>query len=264
METYKNNEKILLIGDFLASGDIGGSLCKDILKFYSYDTDFIPTALISNKFSLKPIEIFDSSDFLENTLKVYKKQNRKYKAVFVGFVNSFKQAKIICDFIKEKNLFFILDPIMGDEGEIYKSLDSSVIKIYKYMSKYADIIIPNLTEANLLTDKKFDNPYDIIDYYKTLNKNLIITSVDKNKRYFILAKDGNYIEEDYEYLGKSIGGSGDLFDSIFLVNFFKGYDLKSSIKKTRDMVSEILFTQVELDKDTSDLNLRQILQSYRK
>ena len=77
MKSCKNNEKILLINDFLSSGNIGGSLCKSVLNFYSFDIDFVPTALISNMFSLKPIEIFDSSDFLTNTLEVYKKQNRK-------------------------------------------------------------------------------------------------------------------------------------------------------------------------------------------
>ena len=161
MKSCKNNEKILLINDFLSSGNIGGSLCKSVLNFYSFDIDFIPTALISNMFSLKPIEIFDSSNFLTNTLEVYKKQNRKYKAIFVGFVLNFNQAKIICDFVKENNLFMVLDPIMGDSGKIYSGLDKNIVEIYKYMADYAHIIIPNLTEARLLTDNKFKKAHDL-------------------------------------------------------------------------------------------------------
>ncbi|MFR2717034.1 MAG: bifunctional hydroxymethylpyrimidine kinase/phosphomethylpyrimidine kinase [Anaerococcus obesiensis] len=174
MKSCKNNEKILFINDFLSSGNIGGSLCKSVLNFYSFDVDFVPTALISNMFSLKPIEIFDSSDFLTNTLEVYKKQNRKYKAVFVGFVLNFNQAKIICDFVKENNLFMVLDPIMGDSGKIYSGLDKNIVEIYKYMADYAHIIIPNLTEARLLTDNKFKKAHDIVNYYENIGKNLLL------------------------------------------------------------------------------------------
>lgn len=264
MKSKKNEGKILLINDFLSSGNIGGSLCKDVLNFYSFDIDFVPTALISNKFSLKPIEIFDSSDFLKNTLDVYKKQNRKYDAVFVGFVLNFEQAKIICNFIKENEIFMVLDPIMGDSGKIYKGLDKNIVEIYKYMANFAHIIIPNLTEARLLTDNKFKNAHQIVDYYESLGKKFIITSVKEKDRYFILTKDKIYIEEEYKYLDKNFGGSGDLFDSIFLAHFLKNKDFKLAIKNTRDMIANILDMQIKLDDKANDIKINEILKTYRK
>lgn len=264
MKSKKNEGKILLINDFLSSGNIGGSLCKDVLNFYSFDIDFVPTALISNKFSLKPIEIFDSSDFLKNTLDVYKKQNRKYDAVFVGFVLNFEQAKIICNFIKENEIFMVLDPIMGDSGKIYKGLNKNIVEIYKYMANFAHIIIPNLTEARLLTDNKFKNAHQIVDYYENLGKKFIITSVKEKDRYFILTKDKIYIEEEYKYLDKNFGGSGDLFDSIFLAHFLKNRDFKLAIKNTRDMIANILDMQIKLDDKANDIKINEILKNYRK
>ncbi len=264
MKSKKNEGKILLINDFLSSGNIGGSLCKDVLNFYSFDIDFVPTALISNKFSLKPIEIFDSSDFLKNTLDVYKKQNRKYDAVFVGFVLNFEQAKIICNFIKENEIFMVLDPIMGDSGKIYKGLDKNIVEIYKYMANFAHIIIPNLTEARLLTDNKFKNAHQIVDYYENLGKKFIITSVKEKYRYFILTKDKIYIEEEYKYLDKNFGGSGDLFDSIFLAHFLKNRDFKLAIKNTRDMIANILDMQIKLYDKANDIKINEILKNYRK
>ena len=259
MKSCKNNEKILLINDFLSSGNIGGSLCKSVLNFYSFDIDFIPTALISNMFSLKPIEIFDSSNFLTNTLEVYKKQNRKYKAIFVGFVLNFNQAKIICDFVKENNLFMVLDPIMGDSGKIYSGLDKNIVEIYKYMADYAHIIIPNLTEAKLLTDNKFEKAHDIVDYFENIGKKFIITSVEDGNRHFILAKDKNFIEEEYKFLDKSFGGSGDLFDSIFLANYLKNNDFLLAIKDTRDMIACILDMQIKIDNKANDISINEIL-----
>lgn len=261
MKKSKNTERILLIGDFLSSGYMGGSLCRDVLNFYSYDVDFLPSALISNQFSQSPIEIFDSSQYLKNTLEVYKKQNRKYKAVLVGFVLNLKQAKIICDFVKENDLFMVLDPIMGDSGKIYNSLDKGIVEIYKYMTDFAKIIIPNLTEANLLTDNKFTSPHPIADFFEKRDKNLVITSVHDKNRHFILSKDKEYIEEEYIYLNKSFGGSGDLFDSIFLAYFLENKDLKQSIKKTRDMISRVLNYQIKLDDQASDINIFEIFKN---
>ena len=245
MKSFKKNKKILLINDFLSSGNIGGSLCRDVLNFYSFDVDFLPTALISNKFSLKPIEIFDSTKFLKNTLEVYKKQGRKYDAVFVGFVLNFDQAKIICDFVKE--------------NKIYKGLDKNIVEIYKYMTNFSDIIIPNLTEARFLTDKNYEKAHEIIDHFENLGKKIIITSVKENDRYFILAKDKSFIEEEYKYLDKNFGGSGDLFDSFFLANFLKNQDFRLAIKNTRDMIASILNMQILLDDNANEININEIL-----
>ncbi|MFR7764035.1 MAG: bifunctional hydroxymethylpyrimidine kinase/phosphomethylpyrimidine kinase, partial [Anaerococcus obesiensis] len=199
------------------------------------------------------------SNFLTNTLEVYKKQNRKYKAVFVGFVLNFNQAKIICDFVKENNLFMVLDPIMGDSGKIYSGLDKNIVEIYKYMADYAHIIIPNLTEARLLTDNKFKKAHDIVDYYENIGKKFIITSVEDGNRHFILAKDKYFIEEDYKFLDKSFGGSGDLFDSIFLANYLKNNDFLLAIKNTRDMIACILDMQIKIDDKANDISINEIL-----
>lgn len=261
METLENSEKILVIGDFISSGFMGGSLCRDILNFYSYDVDFLPSALISNKFSQRPIEIFDSSIYLKNTLDVYRKQKRKYKAILVGFVLNINQARIICNYIKENNLFMILDPIMGDGGKIYNGLDKNIVEIYKYMANFANIIIPNLTEANLLTDNKFKNPYEIIDFFEKSDTKVIITSVEDKNKHFILSKDKKFIEEDYIYLNKSFGGSGDLFDSIFLAHFLKYKDYRQSIKKTKEIIAKILNLQIKIDDKTDDIYVNKILKN---
>ncbi len=259
MEVLENTEKILVIGDFISSGFMGGSLCRDILNFYSYDVDFLPSALISNKFSQRPIEIFDSSLYLKNTLDVYSKQKRQYKAILVGFVLNINQAKIICNYVKENNLFMILDPIMGDGGKIYNGLNQDIVEIYKYMANFANIIIPNLTEANLLTDYKLKTPYEIVDFFENNEKKLIITSVKDKNKHFILSKDKDYIEEEYIYLNKSFGGSGDLFDSIFLAHFLKNEDYRVSIKKTKEIIAKILNLQINLDDKTEDIYVNKIL-----
>ena len=161
--------------------------------------------------------------------------------------------------VKENNLFMVLDPIMGDSGKIYSGLDKNIVEIYKYMADYAHIIIPNLTEARLLTDNKFKKAHDIVNYYENIGKKFIITSVEDGNRHFILAKDKYFIEEDYKFLDKSFGGSGDLFDSIFLANYLKNNDFLLAIKDTRDMIACILDMQIKIDDKANDISINEIL-----
>lgn len=254
----KNKKKVLLIGDFLSTGNMGGSLCEDVLSFYSLDVDFVPTALISNPFSVRPIEISISSTYLKNTLEVFKKQEKEYDCVFIGFVEK-GQEKILKDFLKDCKAPVILDPIMGDNGSLYKSLDKSIIDVYKSIVEFSDIILPNQTEAGLLTENSYESPEDMVDYFYKNNKNLIITGVKEDDGHFIYAKDKDPIKEEFSYIPQNFGGSGDLFDSLFIVAYLEGFDLKDSIKKAKDMTSKILQKKVELFPNESDLQLGEIL-----
>ncbi|POR36370.1 Putative pyridoxal kinase C6F6.11c [Tolypocladium paradoxum] len=48
--------------------------------------------------------------------------------------------------------FWVLDPVMGDNGKIYVAED--VVPAYKSLVPYADLILPNQFEAELLSDVK--------------------------------------------------------------------------------------------------------------
>ncbi|GAO14380.1 hypothetical protein UVI_02055060 [Ustilaginoidea virens] len=60
--------------------------------------------------------------------------------------------------LKEKNkrspsgFFWVLDPVMGDNGKIY--VEEDVVPAYKGLIQFADLILPNQFEAELLSDLK--------------------------------------------------------------------------------------------------------------
>lgn len=255
-----DKKRILVIGDFLSSGNMGASLVRDVLSFYTNEVDFIPTALISNQFSISPIEISIQSTYLKNSLRVFKDQKRSYDAIFIGFIDK-DQVPILKDFIKDYKCPVILDPIMGDKGSLYKSLDESIIKAYKDILDISDIILPNFTEASLLTDNKFDRVADVLYYFSSLGKKIVITSIKEDERYFIYAKDKEVFREEFEYIAHSFGGTGDLFDALFINYYLDGFNFKESINKTKNMIGKVLSKQIELDPNTSDIDIGEILKS---
>jgi pyridoxine kinase len=47
--------------------------------------------------------------------------------------------------MKPGSFFWVLDPVMGDNGKIYVAED--VVPVYKQLAQHADLILPNQYEA---------------------------------------------------------------------------------------------------------------------
>lgn len=45
----------------------------------------------------------------------------------------------------------VTDPIMGDNGKLYNGINEETVNSMRRLTKIADVIIPNLTEAQFLT-----------------------------------------------------------------------------------------------------------------
>lgn len=50
-------------------------------------------------------------------------------------------------------MLVVVDPIMGDEGKLYNGMTDNNVAIMRKLSSYADILIPNFTEACFLTNR---------------------------------------------------------------------------------------------------------------
>lgn len=77
---------------------------------------------------------------------------------------------------------------MGDNGKLYVS--EELIPVYKeYILSVADILTPNLFEAEILTDMKItvDNVWDAIDLlHKKGCQTVVITSAELTKKNFLV------------------------------------------------------------------------------
>ncbi|EGX91788.1 pyridoxine kinase [Cordyceps militaris CM01] len=79
------------------------------------------------------------------------------------------------------HFFWVLDPVMGDNGNLYVAAD--VVPAYKSLLAYADLIIPNQFEAELLSGVKITDMKSLAAAIHAFHKNhrvphVIITSVN--------------------------------------------------------------------------------------
>ncbi|PHH64375.1 hypothetical protein CDD82_1773 [Ophiocordyceps australis] len=76
--------------------------------------------------------------------------------------------------------FWVLDPVMGDNGKLYVAED--VLPAYKSLVPHADLILPNQFEAEILSDVKIDDMTSLTQAIQALHNtyrtpHIIITSV---------------------------------------------------------------------------------------
>lgn len=85
---------------------------------------------------------------------------------------------------KPGSFFWVLDPVMGDQGKLY--VNDDVVPAYKKIIRHADLILPNQFEAEVLSGIKITSLQTLAEAITAIHKtysipHVIITSVQLSK-----------------------------------------------------------------------------------
>ncbi len=259
-----NSKNILLINDMPGYGKVALSAMLPILSKMGHSIYNLPTALVSNTLDYGKFEILETTNYMKNTIKVWDELGFTFDCISTGFIISSEQVEIITNYIqnqKKSNILVIVDPIMGDDGKLYNGITNETVNHMKKLSSFADILVPNFTEATFLagvfTNKTVLEKQEINELIDKLiaqgSKSVVITSIiekdtnthlvcgydDKTKSYFYLP---------YEYIPVRFPGTGDIFSAIMIGELLKDVSLEISVQKSMDIVANL----IEKNKDSQD------------
>ncbi|MGL5718182.1 MAG: pyridoxamine kinase, partial [Paraclostridium sp.] len=241
-------KKIVAIHDLSGMGKCSLTAAIPILSALKLQCCPFPTAILSNQTCYPKFSFLDLTSEMSTYKKVWSDLNFKFDCIYSGFLGSEKQVEIVCDFIKDnKNIFVVVDPVMGDDGEIYPVFDKNMCLKIKSLVKSAHLVTPNLTEALILLDEDYTcTDLDLDDIVKLAKRisnlgpnKVIITGIVKEDKIINLAYDKyfdkNYITES-SFNNISYSGTGDIFTSIVTGMIIRGYELQDSIEKASDFI----------------------------
>lgn len=253
---------ILLIGDVTCFDNIALNCMIPILLSKKKSVSALPTALVSNAFDYGKYSILDTTSFMDQTSGVWEELKFDFKLIFVGFVANINQTKIIKDYINKSDAKIIIDPIMGDRGELYNGLDHSHVKSYVELIKLADVIIPNETEARLLTGMK-DEDIELVGnrLIEMGARSTVITSTHKKDRHFVYVIDEDKQKKKiyYDYIDAVYSGTGDLFSSIFVNEISDGKDIFLAAEKASKTSTNLIKYLSDKIKDGDNIPLNLII-----
>ena len=247
------NKKILTIQDISCYGQCSITVALPIISAWGYETAILPSAILSTHTSgFKNFTVHDLSNEIPKIINHWKNEGIKYDALYAGYLGEVSHVDLVIQIKNEllnKDAFFVLDPVMGDDGELYPAFDMNYVKAIRRLVKEADIILPNLTEACFLTDTEYKESYDEAYIKDIVNKlialgakKIVLTGIAYEKEATgVFVYDGNeYHHFVHQKINKSYHGTGDVYASTFLGAYMGHQDLTKSAITASEFVVEAI------------------------
>ena len=247
------DKKVLTMQDVSCYGQCSTTVALPIISAWGYETAILPSAILSTHTSgFKNFTVHDLSNEIPKIINHWKNEGIKYDAFYVGYLGEIGHVDLVIQIKKEllnEDGFFLLDPVMGDNGKLYPAFNMDYVNAIKRLVKEADIILPNLTEACFLTGVKYKEDYDEPYIKNIINKlielgakKIVLTGIAYEKEATgVFVYDGvechHYI---HTKIDKSYHGTGDVYSSTFLGAYLGHHDLMKSAITASEFVVEAI------------------------
>ena len=149
----EKQKKIALINDLSCIGRCSLTAAVPIISACGFNCVPVPTGIFSAQSEFDNFVCADLTDKLQSFADHWKNIGVRFDAICTGYLANKNQAEIVKRFLidfKKSDTFCIVDPVMGDNGEFYKGIDDSFVNEMRFLCSMADIITPNVTEAQMI------------------------------------------------------------------------------------------------------------------
>lgn len=277
MDRIKSNPRILLINDMAGYGKVALSVMIPVFSHLKYETFNLPTALVSNTLDYGQFDILDTTEYMRNTLSVWKNLSFSFDAVCTGFIVSEKQSALVYEYCKEQRkngtLVFV-DPIMGDDGKRYNGVTDESVMYMRKLCSTADVIVPNITEACFLSGHNVKQSYtetDIETIAEQLHmlgaKAVVITSTNIDGQMFTAVKASPYdslVLIPYEEITVRFPGTGDIFMSIVVGHYLRSGKLSKSVETAMHCLERIIRSNMNNTDKYKGIPIEQFLEEIEE
>ena len=196
-------KRVAAIHDLSGFGRASLTAIIPILSSMGVQVCPLPTAILSNHTGgFDTFSFVDFTDHMQDYIDHWKELNIDFDCIYSGFLGSERQIEIVSGFIDDfgtEDNMVVIDPVLGDNGNLYSTMDQGLVEGMKRLVTKADIITPNFTEVSLLLGEEYKQTTtdeEIKEWVKRLSDMgpdiIVVTSVpDKEKD-----KDSNVIAYD--------------------------------------------------------------------
>ena len=253
------HNRILTIQDISCIGQCSLTVALPIISACGIETAILPSAVLSTH-TAKGFDGYTFLDLTDEMPKICSHWNTLglgFDAVYTGYLGSIRQIDTVLDIFKNANAVKIVDPVMADNGKLYAGFDGDFVKSMRSLCAEADVIIPNITEACLLSDMPYRESYDR-DYIAELLKKLreffsgtvVLTGIsfDSTSTGVIISDKGRTEYYSHSKISRTYHGTGDIYASTFTGALMRGKDAFDAAKIAADFVVECI---EETEKDES-------------
>lgn len=245
-------KKIALINDITGFGRCSIAVMAPVVSAMKIQAVAVPTAILSTHTQFPEYYFDDYTPKMRDYIQTYKNLDMSFDAIATGFLGSEEQVDIVIDFIrtfKKPGVFTLVDPVMGDDGLLYKTYTPALSEKMKGLVRYADILTPNLTELCALTgteyrDGNFNNT-ELENLCQQLSsqgpEHIVVTGIhceDRQIMNFVYSKGEKPKSVMVDRIGGDRSGTGDVISAVIAGMYLNGHDFYDSVKRSAEFASK--------------------------
>lgn len=247
-------KRIVSIQDISCLGRCSLTVALPVVSAMGVECAIVPTAVLSTHTAFPGFTCKDLTDQLPPIARHWRSQNVAFDAISTGYIASAPQTRQVLDFvaaIRRPGTLLVVDPAMADHGKLYAGFDDDFPQAMAQVVAQADVALPNLTEACLLTGtpyrEEMDEPFaqELLRRVASLGaKKVVLTgasfSPDKLGAMGYDSDTGAY----FTCLGPrhpaSFHGTGDIFAAVVTGGLVRGMTLKQTAQLAVDFTLDCI------------------------
>lgn len=240
-------KRILTIQDISCVGQCSLTVALPILSACGLETAILPSAVLStHSVGFRDFTFRDLTEDIPAIRQHWQQEGIRFQAVYTGYLGSARQIEMVQDICR--NLLVpggkkIVDPAMADRGELYPVFDMDFVQEMKKLVGEGDIVLPNITEASLLTDTEYREEYDeeyicgLVDGIHRLGAGTVVltgVSYDAQSTGVLVSEQGKQTYYRHELLDRGCHGTGDVYASSFVGAYMHGKTVPKAARIAAD------------------------------
>lgn len=251
-------KRILTIQDISCMGQCSMTVALPVLSACGQETCILPSAVLSTHtggFSTPAVQ--NLTELLPRVQAHWQKESIAFDAIYTGYLGSTDLIACTEDIIFSVTApggRIIVDPAMADHGKLYKGFDQAYVEAMTGLCKKADVVIPNLTEACMLTGCEYKNEFDKAYITNVVGKLhemgipcVVLTGVGYHNNetgVLISTADGIHTYR-HPKIARGYHGTGDLFAAAFVGAWIGGKPMEDAARIAADFVCEAILNTAD-------------------
>lgn len=245
--------KLALIHDMCGIGHCSMTVALPIVSVMGIQGCPVPTSIFSNHTGYPKWYKEDFTAQMRAYLNTWEELHVKLDGIYCGYLGSGLQCEAVLNLVQNHTeALFFLDPVMGDHGTLYSAITKEHICAMKQLTSYAQYIVPNITEACILTDTPYKADFSDEELRCIAQKlhalgpsNIVITGIRQENLFINYISQMQQGQHTIQLLtvpsaGNPRPGTGDIFASVLVSGILKGQPLTQSVQKAAQFIYDCI------------------------
>ena len=238
-------KRVLAVHDISCVGRCSLTVALPVLSAMGFETSILPTSILSTHTGgFEGYTYRDLSADMNPVADHWRALGLRFDAIFTGWLGTHRHVENLAHLLEAvgQGAELIADPVMGDNGRLYATLDGDYVDAMRRFCGRAELLLPNITEAAILTGTEYPYP----GYNRAWVADMLKRLIDLGPRVAVLtgvslepgrigaaAMDryaGRMICYDDAFIPGMWHGAGDVFASALIGAHLRGAPLDRALR----------------------------------